>query len=145
MSQNELNRLSAILLRSLEIDFYLNALQTVIEIQILRDLDSFGFPIMKTRLFKIYWKFHHQKLKVFWYKFWYFPYFCSKHRLWVSLEPPLTSAHNIWFWAEIRKNNVYPCKPQFYYIKVGFKGSKLYSFSWCILFYKGDILITCTW
>ena len=26
------------------------------------------------------------------------------------------------FWAEIKKNNVYPCKPQFYYIKVGFKG-----------------------
>ena len=24
------------------------------------------------------------------------------------------------------KNNAYPCKPQFYYIKVGFKGSKLY-------------------
>ena len=25
-----------------------------------------------------------------------------------------------------KKNNVYPSKPQFYYIKVGFKGSKLY-------------------
>ena len=25
-----------------------------------------------------------------------------------------------------KKNNVYPCKPQFYSIKVGFKGSKLY-------------------
>ena len=24
-----------------------------------------------------------------------------------------------------KKNNVYPCKPQFHYIKVGFKGSKL--------------------
>ena len=23
------------------------------------------------------------------------------------------------------KNNVYPCKPQFYYIKVGFKGVKI--------------------
>ena len=23
------------------------------------------------------------------------------------------------------KNNVYPCKPQFYYLKVGFKGVKL--------------------
>ena len=29
------------------------------------------------------------------------------------------------FWAEIGKNNVYPCKPQFYFIKVGFKVSKL--------------------
>ena len=28
--------------------------------------------------------------------------------------------------AEIRKNNVYPCKPQFYYIKVGLTGAKLY-------------------
>ena len=25
------------------------------------------------------------------------------------------------------KNNVYPCKPQFYYIKVGFKGVKIIS------------------
>ena len=25
-----------------------------------------------------------------------------------------------------KKNNEYPCKPQFYYIKVGFKGSKIY-------------------
>ena len=24
------------------------------------------------------------------------------------------------------KNDVYPCKPQFYYIKVGLRGSKLY-------------------
>ena len=24
------------------------------------------------------------------------------------------------------KNNVYPCKPQFYFIKVGFKGIKIY-------------------
>ena len=28
------------------------------------------------------------------------------------------------FWAE-KKNNVYPCKPQFYYIKVGFEGVKI--------------------
>ena len=26
--------------------------------------------------------------------------------------------------SKIRKNNVYPCKPQFYCIKVGFKGVK---------------------
>ena len=30
------------------------------------------------------------------------------------------------FLSRNKKNNVYPCKPQFYYIKVGFKGSKLY-------------------
>ena len=32
------------------------------------------------------------------------------------------------FLSRNKKNNVYPCKPQFkkYYIKMGFKGSKLY-------------------
>ena len=39
-----------------------------------------------------------------------------------TLEPPteavLTSTHNQCFGAKIRKI-VYPCKPQFYYIKVG--------------------------
>ena len=29
------------------------------------------------------------------------------------------------FLSRNKKNNVYPCKPQFYYIKVGFKESKL--------------------
>ena len=33
----------------------------------------------------------------------------------------LTSTHNLCFGAKIRKK-VYPCKPQFYYIKVGCKG-----------------------
>ena len=45
------------------------------------------------------------------------------------LEPPRRGGSNEYpqsmFWAEIRKNNVYPCKPQFYYIKVGFKGVKI--------------------
>ena len=36
-------------------------------------------------------------------------------------EAVLTSTHNLCFEAKIRKN-VYPCKPQFYYIKVGCKG-----------------------
>ena len=26
------------------------------------------------------------------------------------------------FLSKTKKNDVYPCKPQFYYIKVGFKG-----------------------
>ena len=30
------------------------------------------------------------------------------------------------FLSRIKKNNIYPCKLQFYYIKVGFEGSKLY-------------------
>ena len=27
-----------------------------------------------------------------------------------------------------KKNNEYPCKPQFYYIKVGFKGGQIYRY-----------------
>ena len=47
-----------------------------------------------------------------------------------SLELPHRGSsneyHNL-FLSRNKKNNVYPCKPQFYYIKVGFKGgSKLY-------------------
>ena len=57
---------------------------------------------------------------------WYFSYFDSKHRLWefvrtASSRRVLTSTHNLCFrWN--KKNNMYPCKPQFYYIKVGFEG-----------------------
>ena len=46
-----------------------------------------------------------------------------------SLEPPRRGGSNEYshsILAEIRKHNVYPCKPQFYYIKWGFRGSKLY-------------------
>ena len=41
------------------------------------------------------------------------------------VEAVLTNTHNV-FLSSNKKNNVYPCKPQFYYIDVGFKGSKLY-------------------
>ena len=37
-----------------------------------------------------------------------------------SLEPPLSM-----FLSRNKKNNVYPSKPQFYYINVGFKGVKI--------------------
>ena len=36
-----------------------------------------------------------------------------------SLELPQPQSM---FLSKNKKNNVYPCKPQFYYIKVGFKG-----------------------
>ena len=52
-------------------------------------------------------------------------------------EAVLTSTHNLCFWrggsneypqsmflSRNKKNIVYPCKPQFYYIKVGVKGVK---------------------
>ena len=46
-----------------------------------------------------------------------------------SLEPPRRGGSNEYpqsmFLGRNKKNNVYPCKPQFYYIKVGFKGVKI--------------------
>ena len=45
-----------------------------------------------------------------------------------SLEPPRRGISNEYpqfmfmFLGRNKKNNVYPCKPLFYYIKVGFKG-----------------------
>ena len=46
-----------------------------------------------------------------------------------SLEPPRWGGSNEYsqsmFLSWNKKNNVYPYKPQFYYIKVGFKGVKI--------------------
>ena len=46
-----------------------------------------------------------------------------------SLELPLWGGSNEYpqsmFLSRNKKNNVYPCKPQFYYIKVGLKGVKI--------------------
>ena len=46
-----------------------------------------------------------------------------------SLEPPRRGGSNAYpqsmFLSRNKKNKVYPCKPQFYYIKVGFKGKKI--------------------
>ena len=48
-----------------------------------------------------------------------------------SLEPPRRGGSNEYpkfmFLSRNKKNNVYPCKPQFYYIK-GLRGSKLYRY-----------------
>ena len=45
-----------------------------------------------------------------------------------SFEPPRWGGSNEYsqsmFLSKIEKNNIYPCKPQFYYVKVGFKGVK---------------------
>ena len=54
---------------------------------------------------QIYWKFYHQKMKI---------------RRGGSNEYPQSM-----FSSKNKENNVYPCKPQFYYIKVGFKGVKI--------------------
>ena len=46
-----------------------------------------------------------------------------------SLEPPRRGGSNEYpqsmFFSRNKKNIVYPCKPQFYCIKVGFKGVKI--------------------
>ena len=44
-----------------------------------------------------------------------------------ALEPPrrVTGTPQSMFLSRNKKNNVYTCKPQFYYIKVGFKGFKI--------------------
>ena len=46
-----------------------------------------------------------------------------------SLEPPRRGGSNEYPQSMVlsrnNKNNVYPCKPHFYYIKVGFKGVKI--------------------
>ena len=46
-----------------------------------------------------------------------------------SLEPPRRGGSNEYlqsmFLSKNKKNNVYPSKPQFYCIKVGFKGVKI--------------------
>ena len=47
-----------------------------------------------------------------------------------SLEPPHRGGSNEYpqsmFLSRNKKNNVYPCKPQLYYIKGGFKGGQNY-------------------
>ena len=45
-----------------------------------------------------------------------------------SLEPPRRGGSYEYpqsMFLSINKKNVYPCKPQFYFIKVGFKGVKI--------------------
>ena len=46
-----------------------------------------------------------------------------------SLEPPRRGGSNEYpqsmFLSRTKKNNVFPSKPQFYYIKVGFKGVRI--------------------
>ena len=55
-----------------------------------------------------------------------FSYFCL-------CKVVLTSTHNL-FLSRNNKNNVYPCKPQFYYIKWGLRGSKLYRYVFVMIY-----------
>ena len=79
---------------------------------------------------QIYWIFYHPNKKKSDKKSDIFHISAQNIDCGYSLEPPweavLTSTHNLCFLSRNKKNNVYPCKPQLYYIKVGFRGSKLY-------------------
>ena len=66
--------------------------------------------IMKSRVFKYIENFTTKKGK----------FQIKKNRRGGSNEYPQSM-----FLSRNKKNNVYPCKPQFYYIKVGFKGVKI--------------------
>ena len=73
---------------------------------------------------QIYRKFHLKKTEKFQIKK-YSDIFCSSAQnrdCGYSLEPPCQQSM---FLSRNKKNNIYPCKPQIYYIKVRFKGVKI--------------------
>ena len=79
---------------------------------------------------QIYWKFHHQKFSN--KNADIFHIFAQNIDCGYLLEPPCQGGSNDYpqsmFLIRNKKNNVYPCKPKFNYIKVGFKGVKLYRY-----------------
>ena len=86
--------------------------------------------ITKTRLFKYIENFTTKKDENFQIKNLIFFIFLLKNiGCGYSFEPPQRGGSNEYpqsmLLSRNKKNNVYPCKPQFYYIKVGFKGVKI--------------------
>ena len=78
---------------------------------------------------QIYSKFSHEKMNIFKWKISDNLHISAQNTdCRYSLEPPRRGGSNEYpqsmFLSRNKKNNVYPCKPQFYYIKVGFKGVK---------------------
>ena len=85
------------------------------------------FYITKTSLFKYTEHFNTKKIKIFRIKNSDIFHISAQNiEYGYSLEPPRRGGSNEYpqsmFLSKNKKNNVYPCKPQFYYIKVGFKG-----------------------
>ena len=79
---------------------------------------------------QVYRKFHLQKTENFQIKTLILFIFLLKNiDCGYSLEPPRRGGSDQYppsmFLSRNKKNNVYPCKPQFYFIKVGFKGVKI--------------------
>ena len=85
--------------------------------------------ITKTRLFKYTENFTTKKGKFSDKKTHIFHFSAQNIGCGYSLEPPQRGGSNEYphsmFLSRNKKNNVYPCKPQFYYIKVGFKEVKI--------------------
>ena len=86
--------------------------------------------ITKTRLFKYTENFTTKKKAFFRIKiFDIFHISAQNIDCGYSLELPRRGSSNEYpqsmFLSRNKENNVYPCKPQFYYIKVGFKGVKI--------------------
>ena len=85
-----------------------------------------AWSITKIRLFKSIENFTTKKSKVLDKNSDIFLISAQKIYCGYSLELPWRGASNKYpqsmFLSRNKKNNVYPCKPQFYYIKVGFKG-----------------------
>ena len=97
----------------------------------------FESSITKTCLFKYTENFTTKKWKFSDKTFWYLHISAQNIDCGYSLEIPQRGGSyeypQYMFWAEIRKNNVYPCTALFYYIKVGFKGAKLYRYVFVML------------
>ena len=88
------------------------------------------FIITKTRLFKYIENITTKKNENFQIKILIFFHISAQNiDCGYPLEPPRRGGSNEYpqsmFLSRNKINNVYPCKPQFYYIKVGFKGVKI--------------------
>ena len=87
--------------------------------------EKFQF-ITKTRLFKYTENFTTKKMAIFQIKNSDICHIYAQNiDCGYSLEPPRRGGSNEYPQSRNKKNNVYPCKPQFYYIKVWFKGVKI--------------------
>ena len=110
------------ILKSKDLVFYANVSNLI--------CSEFLHNITKTCLFKFTEKLITKKLKIFREKIQIFFHISAQNiDCGYSLEPPRRGGSNedpqFMFLSRNKKNNVYPCKPQFYYIKVGFKGLKI--------------------
>ena len=79
---------------------------------------------------QIYWEFYNQKRKLFRQKNPDIFHISAQNiDCGYSSEPPRRGGSNEYpqsmFLSRNKKNNFYFCKPQFYYVKVGFKGVKI--------------------